>query len=105
MVFVAIIVYAAFQIGPAVKLRIDFLNQMEIAANSPISMSADEIRSDLLDVAEGFGLTVFPEDIHVERNREEKKTVIRARYDIYINFWPRFTYIWTVEDQVEGYLL
>jgi hypothetical protein len=105
LLIVFLIVYAAFQIGPAVKLRVDFLNEMELAANSPIHKSEEEIKSELLEVAEGFGLTVFYEDIYVERNLEEKKTVIVTEYEIHINFWPRFTYVWLVEDQVEGYLL
>lgn len=105
LLMVAIIGYAAFQIGPAVKLRIDFLNAMEVAAHTPIEKTAYEIRAELLQVAEGYGLTIYPDNLYVVRSPEEKKTVITAMYEIHINFWPNFTFVWHVEDQVEGYLL
>lgn len=105
LLIVAITVYAAFQIGPAVKLRIDFLNAMEVAAHAPIDRPAHQVRAELLEVAEGFGLTIFPDNLYVVRSVEEKKTVITAMYEIHINFWPRYTYVWHVEDQAEGYLL
>lgn len=105
LLIVAITVYAAFQIGPAVKLRIDFLNAMEVAAHAPIDRPAHQVRAELLEVAEGYGLTIFPDNLYVVRSVEEKKTVITAMYEIHINFWPSFTYVWHVEDQAEGYLL
>jgi hypothetical protein len=105
LLMVAAIGYAAFQVGPAVKLRIDFLNAMEAAAHAPIEKSAGAVRAELLAVAEGYGLTIFPDNLYVVRSPEEKKTVITAMYEIHINFWPNFTYVWHVEDQVEGYLL
>ena len=105
LLIVAIIGYAAFQIGPAVKLRIDFLNAMEVAAHAPIDRPAHQIRAELLEVAEGFGLTIFPDNLYVVRSVEEKKTVVTAMYEIHINFWPKFTYVWHVEDQAEAYLL
>ena len=105
LLMVAIIVYAAFQVGPAVKLRIDFLNAMEVAAHAPTDQPAHQIRSELLEVAEGLGLTIFHDNLYVVRNVEQQKTVITAMYEIHINFWPRFTYVWHVEDQAEGYLL
>lgn len=105
LLFIFVVGYAAVQVGPAVKLRIDFLNEMEVAANSPIQKSEHDIRYDLLKAGERIGLTIFADDLFVERNTTEKKTLIRARYEIHVNFWPRFTYVWRVEDQVEGYLL
>jgi hypothetical protein len=100
-----IIAYGVIQIGPAVKLRIDFVNAMEVAANSPIGKSAGDIKMDLIATAEGLGLTVLSNNLHVARNVDERKTIITAYYQIHINFWPRFTYVWHVRDQVEGYLL
>jgi hypothetical protein len=43
--------------------------------------------------------------LQVERRSAEKTTVITATYEIYISFWPSFTYVWHITDQVEGYLL
>ncbi len=105
ILFIAVVAYVAFQVGPAVKLRIDFLNEMEVAANSPIQMTADQIKMSLLNAAEGYGLNISYENLHVERRFAEQTTVITATYEIYISFWPRFTWVWHVTDQVEGYLL
>jgi hypothetical protein len=100
-----LIVYAAVHVGPAVKLRIDFVNAMEVAANSPIDKTAGEIKMDLIATAENIGLTIFSDHLHVRRNVKEKKTVITAYYDIHISFLPNYTYVWHVRDQVEAYLL
>jgi hypothetical protein len=105
MLLVAVIAYSAFQVWPAVKLRIDFLNEMETAANAPVEKSGSEIKYDLLKKAEVLGLTLFSDNLHVVRDRDVRKTVITAQYQIHINFWPRFTYVWHVKDQVEGYYL
>ena len=105
ILFIVVIAYAAIQVGPAVKLRIDFLNEMELAANSPIQITADQIKMNLLKAAEGYGLILSYENLQVERRAAEKTTVITATYEIYISFWPRFTYVWHITDQVEGYLL
>ena len=103
--FIALIVYAAIHVGPAVKLRIDFVNAMEYAANSPIGKTEGEIKMDLIATAENIGITVLSDNLHVMRNVNERKTVITAYYDIHISFLPRFTYVWHVRDQVEAYLL
>ena len=105
ILFIVVIAYAAIQVGPAVKLRIDFLNEMELAANSPIHMTADQIKMNLLKAAEGYGLILSYENLQVERKSAEKRTVVTATYEIYISFWPKFTYVWHITDQVEGYLL
>jgi hypothetical protein len=47
---------------------------------------------------------LLSDNLFVQRNVEQKKTVVTARYDIHINFWPNFTYVWNVEDVVEAYL-
>jgi hypothetical protein len=60
---------------------------------------------DLFATAEGVGITILSDRLHVVRNVDEKKTLITAYYDIHINFWPRFTYVWHIRDQVEAYLL
>ena len=105
ILFLSVTAYVAFQVVPAVKLRIQFLNEMEVAAYAPIEKTGGQIKADLLKTAERFGLTILSEDLYVERNAGEKRTFIRAEYQIYINFWPRFTYVWNVTDQVEGYYL
>ena len=104
MAFIFALLYACVQVGPAVFLRVEFLNEMEMAANSPISKTTGAIRSDLIATAEGFGLALMSEGLTVERNMKLKATVITAKYEIHINFWPDFTYVWNVEDIAEGYL-
>ena len=97
--------YALVQIGPAVKLRIDFVNTMEFAANAPIGKTAGEIKMDLIAAAEGVGITILSDNLHVVRSVEEKKTLITVYYEIHINFWPRYIYVWHIRDQVEAYYL
>ena len=103
LALVFVVAYAAIQAGPAVVLRLKFVDEMAVAANSPIGMTAGEIHNDLMQTAEGFGITLFTGDLHVSRNQEMKKTLISATYEIHINFWPAYTYVWLVRDEVEGY--
>ena len=102
---ICLLVYAAVHIGPAVKLRIDFVNAMQIAANSPIEKTAGDIKMDLINKAEGIGIALFSENIHVIRNVAGRKTVVTVYYDIHISFLPQRTYIWHIRDQVEARFL
>jgi hypothetical protein len=95
--------YSAVQVGPAVVLRLKFLDEMTVAANSPIEMGAGTIKRELMEKAEGFGLTLLSDNLSVMRNRDMQKTFIVATYEIHISFWPAFTYVWTVRDEVVGY--
>ena len=97
------VAYAAVQIGPAVVLRVKFVDEMTMAANSPVEINAATIKRNLIGTAEGFGLTLVGDDLYVMRNREMKRTFVSATYEIHINFWPSYTYVWLVKDEVEGY--
>jgi hypothetical protein len=97
------VAYAAIQVGPAVALRLKFVDEMGVAANSPLEMPATEIHSNLMETAEGFGMTLFADDLYVNRNKKMKKTFVSVTYEIHINFWPAYTYVWLVRDEVEGY--
>jgi hypothetical protein len=103
MALVAVVTYVAFQVGPAVLLRIKFVDEMTMAANAPVEVDATTIKRNLLDTAEGYGVTLVADDLHVIRNTELKRTLISATYEIHINFWPSFTYVWLVKDDVQGY--
>ena len=98
-----LVAYAAVQVGPAVVLRIKFVDQMTVAANSPVEITAATIKRNLIQTAEGFGLTLLGNDLSVIRHREMKRTFVSATYEIHINFWPAFSYVWLVKDEVEGY--
>ena len=95
-----VITYIAFHVAPAVKLRIDFLNEMEIGANAPVDKTEYEIKAELLKKAEMMSLTILSDNLYVRRD----PTVVTAIYEIHINFGPHITYVWNVEDRVEGYL-
>jgi len=97
------VAYTAIQVGPAVVLRIKFVDEMTVAANAPVEQNAATIKRGLIDTAEGFGLTLVGNDLLVIRNREMKRTFVSATYEIHINFWPSYTYAWLVKDEVEGY--
>lgn len=103
MAILAAVAYAAFQVIPAVMLRIKFVDEMTVAANSPIEINASAIKQNLLRAAASSGVTLLADDLHVVRNRERKRTFVSATYEIHINFWPSFTYVWLVRDEVEGY--
>ena len=100
-----VIAYAAIQVGPAVVLHLKFIDEMGAAANSPIGMTADTIHQNLMETAEGFGITVLADDLYVNRSQQMKKTFITATYEIHINFWPFGTYVWLVREEVVGYYL
>jgi hypothetical protein len=97
------VAYGAIQVGPAVVLRLKFIDEMGAAANSPIGITSDTIHRNLMETAEGFGITLFADDLYVIRNQEMKKTLITATYEIHMNFWPAFTYVWLVRDDVEAF--
>ncbi len=96
------VAYGAIQVGPAVVLRLKFIDEMGAAANSPIGITSDTIHRNLMETAEGFGITLFADDLYVIRNQEMKKTLITATYEIHMNFWPAYTYVWLVRDEIEG---
>jgi hypothetical protein len=103
MALVAAMAYLAFHVGPAVLLRIKFVDELTMAANSPVEVDAATIKRDILHVAEGYGVTLVGQDLLVIRNRELKRTIVSATYEIPIYFWPSYTYVWLVKDDVQGY--
>jgi hypothetical protein len=100
-----LVAYAAIQIVPALVVRLQFLDEMTVAANSPIDMSAGAIKRNLLATAEGYGLHLNPASVGVIRDHERKRTFVTATYEIRINFWPAYTYVWVVKEEVVGYYL
>lgn len=103
--FLFAIAYFVAQVTPAVVVRLKFLSDLQVAANSPVEDSADEIRWRVVEIAEGYGIALFSERIHVERNRETKRTTIDVAYQLHINFWPNQIYVWNVRDRVEAVTL
>jgi hypothetical protein len=104
LLFIFVLAYVVVQVAPAVVLRVNFLNELELAANAPVGDSAAVIRRRVLEAAEGYGIALLSDELVVERNREAKKTTIDAHYQLFINFWPSFTYVWNVHDQVDALL-
>ncbi len=100
-----LVAFAAIQIVPAVVTRLQFLDEMTVAANSPIDMGADTIKRNLLATAEGYGLHLNPASVGVVRDHERGRTFVTATYEIRIDFWPAYTYVWVVKEEVVGYYL
>lgn len=100
-----LVAFAAIQIVPAVVTRLQFLDEMTVAANSPIDMGADTIKRNLLATAEGYGLHLNPASVGVVRDHERGRTFVKATYEIRINFWPAYTYVWVIKEEVVGYYL
>ena len=102
LALVFLIAYAAIQVGPAVVLRLKFVDEMAVAANSHIEMTEGTIHSNLMETAAGFGITLFADDLYVSRNQKMRKTFVTATYEIHINFWPNYMYVWLVRDEIQA---
>ena len=96
--------YIAFQVAPNVALRVNFLSELEVMANAPFEESAATIRRRVLETAEGYGIVLDSDRFFVERNREQNKTIIDITYQLHVNFYPRFVYVWNVHDRAEALL-
>ena len=105
LIFVFLLLYVASQVAPAVYLRVQFLNEMDLAANSTHDQEAGDITDHLLEVAEGLNLTIQRDNLQVTRSFDERKTVVVAQYEIHISFWPFSSYVWNVEDISEAHIL
>jgi hypothetical protein len=104
LVFVFFFVYAAFQVAPAVITRVNFLNELQVIANSPVYETALELRQKALQAAEGRSIAIDANRVHVRRNQATQTTTIDVSYELYVNFFPRYTYVWRVNDHVEALL-
>ena len=97
--------YTVFQVAPTVVVRVNFLNELEVIANSPIQDTAGDLRRRVLETAEGYGIVVRSDQLIVERDRSQQRTIIDIRYQLPITFFLRFVYTWNVRDRVEALLL
>ena len=100
----SLVAFLVFHAAPAVILRVSFLNELTVIANSPVLEDASVLRQKVLDAAASRSIAVVSENLHVRRDLEQSKTIIDVRYELFINFSPRFTYVWHVEDHVEALL-
>jgi hypothetical protein len=104
LVFVFLLVYVIFQIAPVVVTRVNFLSELEVIANSPVEEDEYRLRQKVLRAAEGRSIVLEGDRVHVRRDRATQTTTIDVSYELYMNFFPRFTYVWRVNDHVEALL-
>ena len=104
LVFVFFLVYCLFQTAPAVITRVNFLNELQVIANSPVGETALELRQKALRAAEGRSIVIDADRVHIRRNQTTHRTTIDVSYELYVNFFPRYTYVWRVNDHVEALL-
>jgi len=104
LVIVFVLVYAIFQIAPAVVTRVNFVNEMAEIANSPVEETALVLRQKVLRAAEGRSIVLNAERVHVRRDQSAQRTTIDVSYELIVNFFPRYTYVWRVNDHVEALL-
>ncbi len=104
LVFVFFLVYAIFQIAPAVVTRVNFLTELDVIAHSPVEETALELRQKVLRAAEGRSIVLDAERVHVRRDPSAQRTTIDVSYELIVNFFPRYTYVWRVNDHVEALL-
>ena len=97
-----LVAFLVFHAAPAVIARIGFLNELTVIANSPVLEDASVLRQKVLDAAASRSIAVVSENLHVRRDLEQ--TIIDVRYELFMNFFSRFTYVWHVEDHVEALL-
>lgn len=105
LAFVFLAMYFIFQVAPVVITRMNFLNELQVIAHSPVEEKALELQRKVLQAAEGRTIALTPENVHVLRDQATRKTTIDVSYDLHVNFFPRFTYVWRVRDHVEALLL
>ena len=98
------LVYIVFQIAPAVITRVNFLNELQVIANSPVYETALELRQKALQAAQGRSIVIDANRVHVRRNQATQTTTIDVSYELYVNFFPRYTYVWRVNDHIEALL-
>ena len=96
--------YLVFQAAPAVIARVRFLNELTVIANSSVLEDASVLRQKVMTAAASHSIAVVWENVHVTRDPEQNKTIIDVRYELFMNFFPRSTYVWHVEDHVEALL-
>ena len=104
LVFVFLVLYVIFQAAPMVITRMNFLNELEVIANSPVQETEGQLRQKILLAAEGRSIVLDGERVFVRRDTNTKTTTIDVSYELYVNFFPRFTYVWRVSDHVEALL-
>lgn len=104
LAFVFLLVYALFQVAPVVVTRVNFLSELEVIANSPVEENDAVLKQKVLRSAEGRSIVLDAERVHVRRDRSTQTTTIDVSYELYMNFFPRFTYVWRVNDHVEALL-
>ncbi|HXV60945.1 MAG TPA: hypothetical protein VEK15_09645 [Vicinamibacteria bacterium] len=102
VVFLFVLAYFVAQVTPAVVVRLKFLGDLNVAANAPVQDSSETIRSRVVELAEGYGITLLAEKVRVDRNAKTKRTSIDVAYQLHINFWPNQIYVWNVRDRVEA---
>lgn len=104
LVFVFFLVYCIFQVAPAVITRVNYLNELQVIANSPVQETELELRQKALRAAQGRSIVIDADRVHVRRNVATHTTTIDVSYELYVNFFPRYTYVWRVNDHIEALL-
>jgi hypothetical protein len=104
LAFVFLAMYVIFQVAPVVITRMNFLNELQVIAHSPVEEKAHVLQQKVLRAAEGRTIALNADNIHVLRDQATRKTTIDVSYDLHVNFFPRFTYVWRVRDHVEALL-
>jgi hypothetical protein len=104
LVLVFFFAYAVFQIAPAVITRVNYLNELQVIASSPVYETELELRQKALAAAEDESIAIDANRVHVRRNQATQTTTIDVSYELYVNFFPRYTYVWRVNDHVEALL-
>ena len=73
-------------------------------ASSPVYETALDLRQKALQAAQGRSIVIDANRVHVRRNQATQTTTIDVSYELYVNFFPRYTYVWRVNDHVEALL-
>ena len=93
-----------FQIAPVVVTRVNFLTELDVIAHSPVQETEFELSQKVLRAAEGRSIVLNAERVHVRRDPSAQTTTIDVSYELYLNLFARYTYVWRVNDHIEALL-
>jgi hypothetical protein len=100
LVFIAFLIYEAFQFGPILMAQYQFKDDMVEAAKFSRRKDANQIKSELIQNAAALGLPVTMDRIRV--SKLPNKTRIHVQYQLSVEWLPGNAYTWEVDEVAES---
>lgn len=100
LVFIAFLIYEAFQFVPILIAQYQFKDDMLEAAKFSRRKDANQIKSELIQDAAAVGLPITMDRIRV--SKLPNKTRIHVQYQLSVEWLPGNTYTWEVDEAAES---